>query len=72
MKRFLRVVDPSIKVVLGTKAVSKDFGTVLSIPAAFIYDKNGKQVFSLGGGRGGHGRYYLRRRELERVLAKMK
>jgi len=72
LNRFMRVIDPSIKVVSGTKTVSRDFGNVRSIPAAFIYDKNGRQVFALGGGRGGHGRDYLRRKQLERALAKMK
>jgi thiol-disulfide isomerase/thioredoxin len=71
LKRFIRDIHPSIKVVSGTSGVVRDFGGVLSIPAAYIFDKSGKEVFRLGGDRGGHGRHYLKRRQLERVLKKI-
>ena len=49
----------------------RDFGGVLSIPAVFIFDKTGKEVFRLGGDRGGHGRHYLKQRQLEQVMKKI-
>lgn len=71
LRSFLRDIHPSIKVVIGTKDVVRDFGGVLSIPAAYIFDKSGQEVFRVGGDRGGHGRHYLKRRQLEQVMKKI-
>jgi thiol-disulfide isomerase/thioredoxin len=48
LRSFLRDIHPSIKVVIGTKDVVRDFGGVLSIPAAYIFDKSGQEVFRVG------------------------
>jgi|GEM_PF-419853 thiol-disulfide isomerase/thioredoxin len=71
LRSFVRDIHPSIKVVSGTRGVVRDFGGVLSIPAVFIFDKTGKEVFRLGGDRGGHGRHYLKQRQLEQVMKKI-
>ena len=71
LRRFLRDIHPSIEVVIGTKGVVRDFGGVLSIPAAYNFDKSGKEVFRVGGDRGGHGRHYLKRRQFEQVMKKI-
>jgi len=71
LRRFIRDIHSAIKVVSGTSAVVRDFGGVLSIPAAYIFDKSGKEVFRVGGDRGGHGRHYLKQRQLERVMEKI-
>ena len=63
-----RTIDPSIDVMLGSPATGRDFDGVHSIPAAFIFEKAGREVFRLGGGRG---RHYLKQRQLKRVMKKI-
>ena len=71
LARMLRLIDPSIPVVKGNGAIADIFGGVQSIPAAFIFDGAGREVFRLGGDAGPHGRHYLRREQLAKVLDKL-
>ena len=71
LARMLRLIDPSIPVVKGNGAIARTFGGVQSIPAAFICDGAGREVFRLGGDAGPHGRHYLRREQLAGVIDKL-
>ena len=71
MGRMMRLIHPSIPVVLGDQATADEFGGVFSIPAAYIFDPQGNLLFQLGGDRGGHGRHFLSRRQLEQVLGRL-
>ena len=72
MKRMLDSIHPAIRVVEGSPETARAFGGVFSIPAVFIFDPSGREIFRLGGDRGPHGRHYLRKDQLKRVIAGMK
>ncbi len=63
-----RTIDPSIDVMLGSPATGRDFDGVHSIPAAYLFDGNGNEIFRVGGDAGPSGRYHMRRAELERAF----
>jgi hypothetical protein len=63
-----RTINPSIDVVLGSQATGRDFDGVHSIPAAYLFDGNGREIFRVGGDPGPPGRHHMRRAELERAV----
>ena len=67
-----RTIPPAIRVVEGTETTSRDFGTVHSLPAAYIFNGEGKEVFRLGGDPGPNGRQFLRLRQLIRAIESIK
>jgi thiol-disulfide isomerase/thioredoxin len=71
LARMLQRIDPSIPVVKGNSDIARSFGGVRSIPAAYIFDAAGREVFRLGGDAGPHGRHYLRREQLAKVIDKL-
>ncbi|MFQ5970898.1 MAG: TlpA disulfide reductase family protein [Alphaproteobacteria bacterium] len=66
--RMLGLIHPTIPVLKGDARTGEDFGGVLSIPAAYIFDAEGREVFRLGGDAGPHGRHFLRRGQLASVI----
>lgn len=67
-----RNIHPSIQVVYGTQEIAHDFDSVHSIPAAYLFDAEGNEVFRVGGDPGPPGRHFLNRRELINALAKLR
>ena len=61
-----RFIDPSIAVVTGDDQTGQDFG-VRFIPAVFLFDGAGEEIFTLGA-QGGHGTAFMRAIDLERGL----
>lgn len=72
LKRKLRKVDPKIAVVDGTDQLIRDFDGVQSIPAAYLFDALGKEVFRVGGDPGPPGRHYITARELAREVGNLR
>ncbi len=68
MRRMLSQIHPTIPAVVGDAATSADFGEVLSIPAVYIFDGAGQEIFRLGGDRGPHGRHFLTEDQLTDVI----
>lgn len=68
LRRMIREIPDTAYVIKGTPELARDFGGVFSIPAAYIFDKSGREVFRLGGDRGAHGRQFLRGRQLAGVI----
>ena len=68
MDRMMARIHPSIPVVLADDAVAGTFDGVLSIPAAFIFDPDGREIFRLGGDRGPHGRHFMTERDLAAAI----
>ena len=65
---MIRKIDPIIKIARGSQEVANDFGGVHSLPAAYIFDGQGRKIFQLGGDRGPNGRHYLNIRQLNRAI----
>lgn len=63
-----RTIPAPIHVIDGTPQIGKDFDGVHSIPAAYLFDPRGNEIFRVGGDPGPPGRHYLNRRQLERAL----
>jgi hypothetical protein len=72
LERMVGNIHPSIRVVAGNAGTGRDFGGVHSIPAIFVFDGTGREVFRLGGDMGPNGRYQLRRERLEKVIDGLK
>ena len=53
----------------GTEETSRLFGGIDSVPAFFLYDRDGKLMLSLGGPAEEQSQHNLDHRELERVIA---
>ncbi len=68
---MLRQIDPKISLVIGSKQLVKDFDGVHSIPAAYLFDGSGREVFRVGGDPGPPGRHHLNRRQLAREVQKL-
>lgn len=66
--RMLGLIHPTIPVLKGDRRTGQDFGGVLSIPAVYIFDAQGREVFRLGGDAGAHGRHFMRRSQLASVI----
>lgn len=62
-----RFIDPSIAVVSGSDQIGRDFGGVPLIPAVFLFDGDGTEIFSVQA-QGGHGTTFMRARDLETGL----
>jgi len=71
LARMINRIHPSIAVVDGTDALVDRFGGVFSVPAVYLFDASGAEVFRLGGDRGPHGRHYLRKQQLKALLGKI-
>ncbi len=68
LRRYARrFIDPSIAVVTGSPDTGQDFGGVRFIPAVFLFDGDGNEIFTLEA-RGGHGTSFMRATDLERGL----
>lgn len=72
LQRMMRQFHPAINVVKGISRTAKDFADVKSIPAVFIFDRQGREVFRQGGEPGPDGLHYLRREQLADVIRNMK
>ena len=73
--RFYRMVKqfhPDISVVMGDSRTGRDFDDVRSIPAVYIFDRQGREVFRQGGGFGPDGLHYLKRDQLAKVVRDMR
>ncbi len=68
MRRMLARIHPSIPVVEADGNVADSFDGVLSIPAAFIFDPDGQEIFRLGGDRGPHGRHFMTAADLAAAI----
>ena len=64
-----RVIHPRMYAVRGTDETSRLFGGIDSVPAFFLYDRNGKLVLSMGGPAEEQSRNSLDAAILERVIA---
>ena len=62
-----RIIDPSIAVVTGNAATGDNFG-VRTIPAVYLFDPQGDEIFRQGGNDPGHGMGFLRAQDLEIAL----
>lgn len=71
MRRMMSLIHPSIPVVVGDRGLSDEFESVRSIPAVFIFDGAGMEVFRLGGDSGPHGRHFLRREQLAQTIDRL-
>jgi hypothetical protein len=72
LKRMLRGIDPKIAVISGTDQIIRDFDGVESIPAAYLFNAEGKEVFRVGGDPGPPGRHYITARELAREVGNLR
>jgi hypothetical protein len=72
LARALRTVSKDFAVVRGSERLVRDFDGVHSLPAVYVFDAEGKEVFRLGGDPGPPGRYHLTRAQLARAFANMK
>ena len=68
MRRMISLIHPSIPVVVGDDATSDSFERVRSIPAVFIFDGEGQEIFRLGGDAGPHGRHFLNQQQLSAAI----
>ena len=71
LARMIGRIHPSIAVIEGTDALDDRFGGVFSVPAVYLFDTSGNEVFRLGGDRGAHGRHFLRKEQLKAALGKI-
>ncbi len=69
---MLRGIDPKIAVISGTGQIIKDFDGVQSIPAAYLFDTQGREVFRVGGDPGPPGRHYITARDLAREVGNLR
>ncbi|MEQ9349030.1 MAG: hypothetical protein RII27_00660, partial [Alphaproteobacteria bacterium] len=69
LNRFLDVVPASMPVIQADGRLTQAMGGVLSVPAVFIFDGQGQEVFTLGGGQGQIGRYFITEDQLTTVIA---
>jgi len=63
------VIHPRAFAVQGTEATSKLFGDVESVPTYFLYDRNGKLVWQLGGAAAEQSQYRIDTGMLDKVIA---
>ncbi|MHA1570664.1 MAG: TlpA disulfide reductase family protein [Alphaproteobacteria bacterium] len=63
-----RVIDPSIAVVTGDAVTGDNFGGVRTIPAVYLFDAGGVEIFRQGGNDPGHGMGFMRAQDLEIAL----
>lgn len=71
LARMINRIHPSIAVIEGSDALDDRFGGVFSVPAIYLFDPSGNEVFRLGGDRGPHGRHFLRKQQLKAALGKI-
>ena len=65
---MIRQIDPAIALARGTRDVTNDFGGVHSLPAAYIFDGQGRLILQEGGEPGPNGRNHLRFDQIEKAL----
>ncbi len=63
-----RVIDPSIAVVIGAPETGDDLGGVRTIPAVYLFNGDGQEIFRQGGNDPTHGMGFMRARDLEVAL----
>lgn len=68
--KFVRRVHKDIRVLKGTAATGRMFGGIHSVPGAFLFDAQGREIFRLGGKRGPSGRRQIKVHHLEEGLKK--
>ena len=68
LARFVDIIHPDIAVVVGNRALSDALGGVFAVPAVTIFDRQGREAFQLGGGRGEIGRFFITRRRLTGIV----
>lgn len=72
LARALRGISPDFAIVRGNEELIRDFDGVHSLPAVFVFDPEGNEVFRLGGDPGPPGRYHLTREHLAGALENAK
>ena len=68
LSSMIEKLHPAIRVVEGTAGIGRDFGDVHSVPAVFIFDGSGREIYRLGGDQGPSGRVHLRGEQIRKVL----
>jgi hypothetical protein len=63
-----REIPPSAYALQGTEALSKAFGGIESVPAYFLYDREGRLVLANGGGPEEQNRFRLDAEALDKVI----
>lgn len=63
-----RIIDPAIAVVTGNAATGENFGGVRTIPAVYLFDSEGVEIFRQGGNDSANGLSFLSARDLEIAL----
>ncbi len=63
-----RIIDPAFAVVTGNAATGENFGGVRTIPAVYLFDAQGFEIFRQGGNDAANGLAFLRARDLEIAL----
>lgn len=71
LNRMVRKFHPDIKVIKGDFLTGQDFDNVRSIPAVYIFDRDGREVFRQGGGFGPDGLHYLRQNQLAKIIREL-
>lgn len=72
LKRMVAKMHPAIRVVAGTPAAGFTFGRVENVPAMFIFDKSGKEVFRKGVKRGPGAKSNISPEQLARIVNGLK
>ena len=65
-----REIPPSAYAIQGSEALSQAFGGIESVPAYFLYDRDGRLVLAQGGGPGEQNRFRLDSDALDKVIAR--
>jgi len=66
--RMLRRIDSRIAVVTGSDQLVEDFDGVHSLPAAYLFDGNGNEIFRVGGDFGANGRHFMNAAQIKRAV----
>jgi cytochrome c biogenesis protein CcmG/thiol:disulfide interchange protein DsbE len=69
VQRFVNFIHPSIPAVVGDDDLGDRLGGIRAVPAVVIFDGQGKQIFSLGGGSERDiGRFFITKRRLTGII----
>lgn len=69
VQRFVSIIHPSIPAVVGDDGLEDRLGGIRAVPAVVIFDRQGKQIFRLGGdSQADIGRFFITKRRLTGII----
>jgi len=64
-------LHPAIRVVAGNERVRRDFDHLINLPALFVFDRRGREVYRLGVARGPGAKRHIRREDIARIVSEL-